>query len=230
MSIIYLGDMHGRLDDISRIYQKAEDTNIDAIIQVGDFGVFLPGNCTLYRWIEKRARQKKWTVPWYICFGNHDNWNLYYELFKDKEEQDFVEIIPDSGIFLVKRGGLVEINNIKHLFLGGALSNDQGRRKANVDWWSQEEPSNDEFDSFFSKLETYKPDTVITHDAPLRVPFNRQFRNSSLTPTMLDNIIKHSNFIPNRWYFGHHHVLKKWKIDKIKFYCCGLHGQYWERI
>ena len=42
-------------------------------------------------------------------------------------------------------------------------------------------------------------------------------------------ILQSEGYKMRRWYFGHHHRLKRWKYAGSKFYCCGLHGEYWSR-
>ncbi len=237
-TIFYVGDIHGRLDDLGSIIQKAEAGSpspkppardpVDAIVQVGDFGWGFPGR-TLSIFLEKRARQAKWTVPIFTCFGNHDNWEAIKALREEQGNPDVVELVPGSGCFYVVRGKCIDIAGIKHLFLGGAESTDAHLRTENVDWWPDEQANTEEFQEFFDSLERDRPDTVITHDAPLRVDIYRRRRKVSITPNMLENALKHSTHQPKRWYFGHHHLLKKWKIGKTRFFGCGLHGEYWTR-
>ena len=78
-----------------------------------------------------------------------------------------------------------------------------------------------------SELESFKPDVVVTHEAPLRVNVNRHDRYKNPTPRGLENVLKYCEHTPARWYFGHHHMFEKWEIEGTTFYCCGLHGQYY---
>lgn len=228
MSIIYLGDCHGRLSSVDKVVQSAEARGVKAIVQVGDFSVFWPGpKDALDRWIIKRA-QRDWKIEILTCGGNHDNWELFDEL-AEEQGTDKVELYPNSGVFYVKRGSLIEIGGKSHLFLGGAETTDKADRHEGFNLWEhREEPSKEEFDVFFERFDRDKPEIIVTHDAPLRVKFKRLRRNTSVTPNMLENTLKLSKHKPKRWYFGHHHKLDKWKIGGTKFYCCGLHGQYWE--
>lgn len=225
---MYLGDIHGRLKHLSSAYQMAEAKGFDAVIQVGDFGFGFP-NCTIKKWAEKRSRQSKWSVKFISCGGNHDNQDIVDRLSEEQGHPDLIELVPNSGVFFAKRGSCVEIGGIQHLFLGGAESIDKHLRTEGVDFWEREEPSREEFELFFSNLEKHKPDTVVTHDAPLRVPLKRTGRSVSHVPNMLENVLKYSSHKPSKWYFGHHHVLDQWQIEETKFYCCGLHGQKWIR-
>ena len=101
-------------------------------------------------------------------------------------------------------------------------------RTENVTWWSQETPSYEEFSKFFRLLEEEKPEVVVTHDAPLRVPLRKSSREMQPTPRNLENAISMSAHKPGRWYFGHHHVNGEWLIDDVKYICCGLHGEFKE--
>jgi predicted phosphodiesterase len=231
MTLLYVGDIHSRVKDLGGIVNSAETRGIKTIIQVGDFGVLWPNNSTseMDNFLKKRARQGKWTTEILTVFGNHDNWDEFYRLHEEQGRPDKVELYPGSGVFCVSRGSMLDINGISHLFMGGAESTDQHHRTPGLSWWDREEPSKEEFDIFFDNLENKKPDTVISHDAPLRVQLYRMRRNASTTPNMLENALRLSSHKPKNWLFGHHHMLKKWKVDGVKFRCCGLHGQYWQR-
>jgi len=246
MSIIYCGDIHGRSKDLYCIVQAAENKGCKHIIQVGDFGLFWPttnavkrfnrnGRLLTWRtseidqWITKRAKRGKWTAEILTCGGNHDNWNAYYELWEEQGRPDKIEVCEGSGVYWVARGAQFDIQGISHLFLGGAESTDQHHRTPDLSWWDREEPNKEEFGRFFDNLEDNRPDTVVTHDVPLRIEFDRMRRNSSVTPNMLENTLKHSKHRPRAWYYGHHHDLRKDKVKGTKFFGCGLHGQYWER-
>ncbi len=228
MATLYVGDLHGRVNDLSNLLQHAEAKGAAAIVQVGDFGLGFPDRCW-DEFFQKRARQGKWTVPVYTCAGNHDNWDWLDQLTAEQGNPNQVEIYPGGGLYFIPRGNMVEIDGISHLFLGGAESTDRHHRVEGVSWWAREEPNHQEFEKFFDALENQKPDTIVAHEAPLRVKLDRARRNQSYTPRMLENALKLSNHQPKRWYFGHHHLLEKWKVEKTKFYCSGLHGQYWSR-
>lgn len=239
--ILYVGDIHGRLDKLLNIINIANKSN-STIVQVGDFGTFWPSNnatdrflktgitekwntSDLDKWISKRAN-RDWKTEIISVGGNHDNWNVIYDLWNEQNNSDKIELVPNSGVFMAARGSTLEINGIKHLFLGGAESTDKHHRIDNLTWWDREQPNQNEFELFFKNLEEYKPDVVVTHDAPSRVPLFRVNRDKSITPNTLEKCLFLSSHKPKHWYFGHHHILESWDIDGIQFHCCGLHGQY----
>lgn len=228
MAIIYCGDLHGRVNDLIDIIQLAEAKQVVAIIQVGDFGLGFP-NDSWEEFFKIRAQQDKWKVPIYTCLGNHDNWDRLDQLNQEQGYPDKVEVFPGGGLYFVPRGNVLDIDGISHIFIGGAESTDQERRTPGKTWWSREQPEEKEFEKFRINLEEQKPDTVVAHEVPLRVNLYRARRNQSYTPNMMEQILKASSHQPKRFYFGHHHLLEKWTIKKTKYYCCGLHGQYWLR-
>lgn len=248
--IYYAGDFHGITRYLHALSQRA-DSKSATIIQVGDFGfgfptkrqrkkfsknesIFDPNNPPMWdtddfcQWIKKRAKKEN-KARIITCGGNHDNWNMLYSLCREQGDSDLIELVPGSEVYYARRGAMIEVDGINHLFLGGAESTDKHKRTPSLDWWDREEPDREEFEEFFDHLNSGLVHTVVTHDAPLRVPIYRSRRSSSHTPVMLENSLALSEHKPRRWYFGHHHVLNKWDIEGTKFYCCGFHGEYWER-
>jgi len=220
--IFYAGDTHGRIDDVMEIEKKAVELGAKIIIQVGDFGIHFRKDCQLLEWFDTRSGG----LPWITCGGNHDNWPLWRSLPEvEMFEGTVTQLAP--GCFFAERGTALTLLGEKHLFFGGAESIDKVYRTEGVDWWEEETPSVMEINRFFDALESFQPDVVVTHEAPLRVNVNRVDRYKNTTPRMLENVLKHCDHTPTRWYFGHHHMLDEWDIDGITFYCCGLHGQYY---
>ena len=93
-------------------------------------------------------------------------------------------------------------------------------------WFREETPGYGEFSNFAANLESEMPEVVVSHEAPSRVPLNKTGRGSMPTPRNLENVLRLSNHKPQRWYFGHHHILGEWVISDVRFFCCGFHGEY----
>lgn len=220
--IFYVGDTHGRIDDIKEIENEAIEAGAKIIIQVGDFGIHFNKECPLLEWFSTRPEG----LPWITCGGNHDNWPLWRSL-PEVEMFGGTVIELAKGCFFAERGTELTIEDEKHLFFGGAESIDRIYRTEGIDWWEEETPNIIETNQFFDAMESFKPDVVVTHEAPLRVNVNRADRYKNTTPRNLENVLKHCEHTPARWYFGHHHMLEQWDIEGTAFYCCGLHGQYY---
>lgn len=218
--IFYAGDTHGRVDAIKSIDAIAEHHDVKTIVQVGDFGChFETPGCPVDKYFRERASGP----TWYTCGGNHDNWD-YWEALSEEQKTNVVEL--SKGCFYVRRGSLIDLEGKTHLFFGGAESTDRHMRTENLDWWSKETPTREEFYTFFDALESGRPDVVVTHDAPSSVEIRRSERDAAPTPNGLYNALKNSEFKPKTWVFGHHHRVQTWTVEDTKFICCGLHGQF----
>ena len=224
--IYYVGDIHGRVDDVAAIDRAAVAAGVEIIIQVGDFGVRWNGSCPIVRYFLKRKRQKRQGPTWYTCGGNHDNWPEWARLQKQQDDSKTVELAP--GCFYVPRGTSIILDEKSHLFFGGAESIDKRLRIEGTSWWAEETPSAAEFQKFFDSLEDGKPEIVVTHEAPLCVTLDRPGRDTQPTPRNLQNALSYNDHAPAHWYFGHHHVKQDWEIEGINFHCCGLHGEFVE--
>ena len=220
--IFYVGDIHGIVQDIVMVDRQAAEDGATHVIQVGDFGARWGGDpCKIHKYFSKRPEG---APIWVTCGGNHDNWDKWVELAEKQGNPDLVELAP--GCFWVQRGAMLTLEGKKHVFLGGAESVDRHHRTEGKSWWRNETPSYQEFSLFAERLETEKPDVVVTHDAPLRVPMERYARADSPTPRNLDNAVKLCGYEPPIWYFGHHHVTTTWDILGTKYQCCGFDGQF----
>lgn len=233
-TLLYAGDLHIRVKNLKEIVDEAMamPSRPDAIIQVGDFGVMWPKHTDkMDAYLRERA-SKGYDIPIVTGGGNHDNWNLFYDL-ASKTKDDLIELVPGSGVFYARRGSVIEIGGISHGFMGGAWSTNGHALTEGVDYWPNlEEPTQAELRDFFDTVLDKRPDTIVTHEAPRSIHFDRRGRNSNKTVRMFDDMFwnwQGEGYKPKRWYFGHHHQLKRWKVGGTKFFCCGLHGEYWER-
>lgn len=241
--ILYAGDVHGRKGAVQSIDKAALKAGCKIVVQVGDFGILWDDPCEITGYFNKRSRKGVHvpaigTVPpnecpvWYTCAGNHDNYDAFNQKWEEAGQTDTYELAP--GCFAVRRGGVIELGGQNHLFFGGALSIDKHFRIEGKSWWAEEMPTKAEFDRFFDSLNDFYPTVVVTHEAPARVNpishhYDEHWKNEAV-PKNLETALKHSEWSPDLWFFGHHHMMKEWQIDGTKFVCCGLNGQHhiWE--
>ncbi len=114
-------------------------------------------------WLRKR--------PYTILFldGSHENYDL---LAQYPETELFGGRVQSLGgnVYHVCRGSVLELEGKTYLCFGGAESQDKDDREPGVNWWTQEMPSDEEYDTCRRNLEKvdYKVDYVLTHDAPSR--------------------------------------------------------------
>jgi len=227
--IFYVGDIHGRVDDVMVIDRAAVEAGVEIVVQVGDFGIRWKGleGCPITKYFTDREGGP----VWYTCGGNHDNWDEWGSLQAKQagpgcaiDASKTVELAP--GCFYVTRGTVLDLDGKSHIFFGGAESTDKLHRVEGISWWAAETPNREEFETFFESMETERPEVVITHDAPLCVEIDRINRDTNPTPRNLQNVLDYCDHTPVAWYFGHHHILQTWEVNGIKFQCCGFHGEY----
>jgi len=137
-----IGDIHGKWHEYLNIIQNPNDP-CSRSVQIGDFGL---GFGERQEYVDYTfSEMNKENHDHRFIRGNHDN---------PGECKNNSNWIPD---------GLCE-NGV--MYIGGAHSIDQEYRTEGVSWWPDEELSYDEFGKLIAKYEEYKPETVITHDAP----------------------------------------------------------------
>ena len=160
--MVYLtGDTHG---DIQRFKQGKLRWlgKKDIVVVLGDFGFVWDGSAAERKrldWLRKR--------PYTILFldGSHENYDL---LAQYPETELFGGRVQSLGgnVYHVCRGSVLELEGKTYLCFGGAESQDKDDREPGVNWWKQEMPSDEEYDTCRRNLETvdYKVDYVLTHD------------------------------------------------------------------
>jgi hypothetical protein len=120
-------------------------------------------------------------------------------------------VLPD-GCTYHPRGSIEEVGGLTFLYLGGAHSIDQHRRREGVDWWPGENITNDDIKEALSH--NVSVDVIVTHDCPDFVPIGSVAKNQWLIENGFD-ITPRGNrtklrllwekYKPKLWYFGHWH-------------------------
>ena len=102
---------------------------------------------------------------------------------------------------------MLELEGKTYLCFGGAESQDKDDREPGVNWWKQEMPSDEEYDTCRRNLEKvdYKVDYVLTHDAPSRfLDFTAlALGESNRLHLFLDEILLKLTY--EKWFFGCYH-------------------------
>ena len=203
------------------------------MIVAGDFGLVwdnVPSNCEKY-WT-KWLKSKPWTTL--FCDGNHENFPRLAELPTKKLFGGKVGVV-DDGIYHVKRGEILTLNNKTFFFFGGAESVDRVDRTEGKNWWREEIPSTKEMNHGLDNLYAYGNNVnyIITHTAPKSVinrfnewrdtqhpypmatPFGDVYYKKFNDPTtkFLDHVKDTIKF--DHWYCGHFH--EDWKFKNHTF-------------
>lgn len=189
----FVGDIHGKF----RQYEIFLDSDSPPSIQVGDFGRGFGETdedmLPIFSKMEAGFHR-------YIR-GNHDN------PAKVKTDATYIhDGMRENGC----------------MFIGGAYSIDKGFRTEGVDYWSDEECSWEEMDSFIKSYESNPPKIMVTHDCPESVArklFNWYTEESSgsTTRNALQSMLDINS--PSLWVFGHWHEARDTTINGTRFIC-----------
>ena len=231
MKIFVTGDTHGNID-ISKLSTESWPeqkglTRDDILIIAGDFGgVWHDGtngsvdqDDDLLKWHEDK--------PYTTIFldGNHDN----HPFIATFPEVEFLgaccnQIRPH--VYHIKRGEVLHAGRHRIWCMGGAQSPDRVYRKAGINWWPEEIPSDDEWKHAFETLESENPDILITHEvnytAACRI-FWHSYGNTkrNTVSARLDEALNRALYkkLPiSDWYFGHRHEDVDLDIDGIHYH------------
>lgn len=166
-------------------------------IQIGDFG-FGFGSAfdeDMLDWQRAKPQHR-------FIRGNHDDPGVC------RKSPNFIE------------DGLVE-NDV--MFIGGAWSIDRDYRIKNLNWWSDEECSYQQFEQLCDIFPVVQPRVVFTHDCPTTVA-NEMFckprrwhQFKTLTGNALEEMFQ--SWKPELWIFGHWHFDADEVIDGTRFIC-----------
>lgn len=152
--LYFLGDLHGNFRALRQLIKK-ERIQKACIIQVGDFGVGYESFLSDLKAMEKlNAVLAKAEVHLYVMRGNHDNPAYFRGAVPRPLDQPSISFIEDYTI--------LEINQLKILLVGGAISIDRKVQVEGKHYWKEEVLAFDQ-----GKLETMRNiDVVVTHSAP----------------------------------------------------------------
>lgn len=195
-----IGDVHGKWAS----YKDIIDNSPYPTIQVGDYGLGFynldVSDEPMYDYVFGEDNQKHTFIR-----GNHDN-------------PETCKQMPNW----IKDGSIAD----NTMFVGGAWSIDHAWRTEGIDWWADEELSNEELYRIVEMYSVAKPEIMITHDCPQSVStkwiIEKGFAmggNAYKTRTAqaLDAML--SLHVPKLWIFGHWHVNIDIEWNDTRFIC-----------
>ena len=178
------------------------NAHLHGAIMVASERTLQVGDCGVdYAYLEPYDAEAHKVLP-----GNHDHYDRL------KHDPHFLPAFGTwNGIFFVK----------------GAWSIDRAYRTAGVDWWPEEEVTQEEMAEASALYRQLKPSIVVTHDGPpvmtrhLESIFPEFGRIASRTSKLLDELWECHH--PREWYFGHWHQSAERVIDGTRFRCLDVH-------
>lgn len=202
-----IGDIHGGFYD----YQTYAIGNFEGpTIQVGDFG---------------------------IGFGQGDYWHEMVNEFHSAGKHRFIRGNHDNPAMCKGMSGWITDGTIQDdvMFIGGAWSIDNPdappgwyKRTKNIDWWEDEECTDEQFENMLELYDLCRPRVMITHDCPHEVAtemfWKTGFLNSPRYNTRTGDFLQKLFEIhqPKEWYFGHWHKTMQIEYNNTKFHCIGI--------
>jgi predicted phosphodiesterase len=251
MRILLLGDCHGQLNLLSRLCLRAQhQLNVEAAIQVGDFG-FYPSVWQQFL----REGPHRFPIPVHAIDGNHED----HGWLRSCIDNGALRSWADANLVFHERSTVATIGGMRLGFLGGALNADRpqewaGRRKlladGSVPFSRPRVPRDPAWANWVSvgdverAVECFNatpPDLLITHSCPAGIGIGMVGAPSLVEDAQrfithaghsggpvtdcgegaLADLWRRMHRKPNHWIFGHFHRHCSHTIEGTNFFCIG---------
>jgi len=217
MSVYITGDTHGFYNDlVDRIKYRCKEE--DTLIITGDFGFIFEVNPVLISH-ENSLLESLDELGITILFidGNHENFTRLNKLDREELFGGVVGVVKDN-IYHLRRGYVFTIEDKTIFTMGGGVSVNRESLSLNIDWWSEEEPNQEELNRGIDNLAKVgnKVDYIITHCAPIQAEgfivagMKKSGQYNKFKHLTLYAETKYHSHIHNivefkEWHFGHYH-------------------------
>lgn len=229
--MIYItGDTHGYPHYFLNGFMDDEEwTEDDILIVCGDFGYIFLNDLNEDSFLNYLSSK-----PYTICFadGNHENFPAIFSYPEEIWNGGRIHRIRKNIIHLM-RGQVFTLEGSKFFVMGGGFSIDWYYRTAGYSYWSEELPSEAEYEEARKNLAANgnKVDYIITHTAPskavryMNIFWHMHFEtqndekpfNEFLQHEVMDKVsYKH-------WYFGHFHLDREIAVYNMTAVLDGVH-------
>ena len=214
MKILVLGDVHGCWADLNITIVRALEQcpDIDAMVQVGDFGYAWPGTKPFAfskSFMDQSCIDKASAIPFYWLDGNHENHN----------QLDADGGAWQPGMTYQPRGSIREFGDKRAMFFGGASSIDKEYRIQDKSWWPQESIT---YGQILKAMETEGPiDIMFTHEHPLSFPYGSYTKEFGRADKQALDALR-EKFRPKWWFFGHHHDFQEGETSGTRWMCAPI--------
>jgi len=219
----YTGDTHGQPSKILDFAKRFQLTPDDVIVVLGDAGFNYYGNDRGDRHRKRRLNDTGVTI--FCLHGNHERRPESLPYYHEIEWHDGIVFIEDDfpNLLFSKDGEVFDFDGRQAVAIGGAYSVDKYYRlRRGIDWFEDEQPSEETKERVESKLTEigWKIDIVLTHTCPAKyipteafLPGIDQSTVDRSTENWLDDIEDRLTY--DHWLCGHWHIDKK--TEKLHF-------------
>ena len=218
MKALILGDVHCDWIALNITVARAlkECPDITHIIQVGDFGYAWPQQKPFKfskAYIDDPELELLKDISCHWLDGNHENFNVL-----DADGGD-----SQPGWIYQPRGSVLEIEEYRLLFCGGASSIDKQHRVEGKSWWPQEHITYGQIQRILDNV-SGPIDAVFSHEHPATIPYSeKRYGNSQFGISdrmLLDQLL--AIYKPRLWFFGHHHAYDAGIVKNTEWHCCPI--------
>jgi len=215
MSTFITGDKHGNFHDVIMFALRNRTSRKDTLIILGDAGINYYAD-ERDETLKKQLHQLQLTM---LCVhGNHERRPETIGTYEEIERFGGMVYIEKEfpNLLFAKDGEIYDFGGRKCIVIGGALSIDKQYRKEGVDWWADEQPSDEIKKRVEQKLDSvdWRVDAVFSHTCPERfiprecfLDFVDQKTVDQSTEKWLGEIEKRLDY--KEWYCGHWHTDKR---------------------
>ena len=203
--VLLAGDWHGNQAWASACFGLAAQHRCDAVVQLGDFGLWPGREDSWLDHVEAEAVAAGVELVW--IDGNHENHDLLDRWKLEADPQGLVRMRPH--VRWATRGARWEWSGVRFGALGGAVSIDRFLRRSGVNWWEQEAVT----ESDVARLGDERLDVLLTHAAPRSAQFppfpplplpGGIIEDSRRVRDLLEEAVQRTH--PQLVVHGHHHM------------------------
>ena len=212
--IMILGDTHGDTNEYLHALERANETNIKHIFQVGDCG-FFPSFSDVHDHLDTVQRvSAESNVTNYWVRGNHDDPDAWQNTIDDYPARSGFGYLR-KNILLAPRVGYFKRFGLNFLAVGGAVSIDREwrimeefrRKQPKTLWWPNESVSDDDMELVNGK----HVDVLLTHDCSDHTQFHTRLKpdiDSKINRQKIDSVLLRAT--PDIHFHGHMHTEYEW--------------------
>lgn len=237
--IAFVGDIHGEAQKMYGsllTWQEAHgDTKIDAVVQVGDFGIYRTGTT----WSSMFAKGQAVPIPTWVCPGNHESPVAIRDWQENPGKIPNMHLMPDGEIADVLG---VQIGAVWGNYSPISWLDSQRVRRNRRDGENERIAMHVDREAVERLLANRSPmDVLVTHEtatATLPLPFKSSKMSSFIKGLLgleenedvagcpaFNKVLK--QFQPQRYFFGHLHCFDEGIIGSTHYMCLNSLQNAW---